>query len=156
AGQLEGAMRVGTNSAFNISGTAQKFIKGGSITNLGGVTLLPPVTLIGDGLAVIQNFGAFTVPGTATVYMTNGRPVFNNYGALSLTNGFGSFTSQGAFRQFSGGLFDLEIGGREPGTNFSRLIGLNTATLAGTLSVRPINGFAPRKQDRLAILKCAA
>jgi hypothetical protein len=156
AGQLEGALNVGTNCAFSITGTAQKFIKGGTFTSLGGVSLLPPVALVGDGAAVIQNYGSFTVPGSATVSTTNGRPVFNNYGALSLTNGFGSFSFQGDFHQFPGGLFELELGGRNPGANFSRLIGVNTATLAGTLSVRTVNGFAPARGDRLTILNCAA
>jgi len=153
AGQLEGDLIVATNSDFSISGPAQKFIKSGTLTNLGRILLLPAARLVADDLAAIENYGAFTVPGSATVTMTNGRPSFNNYGALSLTNGFGSFTFQGDFRQFPGGLLEVELGGRSAGTNFNRLIGMNTATLAGTLNVRLVDGFTPVRGDRLEILK---
>jgi Immunoglobulin domain len=155
-GEIDGWLSIATNSTLAIGGTATKTIKGGTLTNSGFITVTSPVTIQGDGGAVIQNFGELNFPASVTVATPwGGKPTLNNYGVLSLTNGFGVFTFPGKLLQFSSGRLELEIAGRNAGENFSQICGVPELTLDGALVVRTSGGFEPVLGDRLEFIRCA-
>lgn len=156
-GEIDGWLSIATNSTLAIGGAATKTIKGGTLTNSGFVTATSPVTIQGDGGAVVQNFGAFNLPVSLTVTTPwGGKPTFNNFGSLSLTNGFGVFTFPGKLLQFPSGRLDIELGGRNAGVDFSQIINVPELALDGGLSARTVGGFEPDLGDRLEIIKCVA
>jgi hypothetical protein len=155
-GEIDGWLSIATNSTLAIGETGIKTLKGGTITNNGFVTVTSPVTIQADGGAVIQNMGGFNLPGSLTVTTPwGGKPTFNNYGALSLTNGFGVFNFPGHLTQFPSGRLELELAGRKAGANFSQIVGVPEVTLDGAMVVRTVGGFEPILGDRLEIIKCA-
>ena len=115
----------------------------GSTTVDGGAVLGGPLlnvevgTLAGSGTiqAAVLN-GAVTSPG--------GSP-----GTLSL--GPGEDYQQGA-----GGTLLIELGGRNPGTEYDQLVVGGKASLAGTLELHFINGFVPQPGDQFQILTCGS
>ena len=59
------------------------------------------------------------------------------------------------YAQGAGGVLEVEIGGREPGTEFDQLVFTAPArvkALAGTLAVRLVNGFVPSIGDRFLVI----
>ena len=155
-GELDGWLLIATNSTLAIGGSAIKSIKGGALTNLGFVTVTAPLTIQADGGAEIQNYGTFHLPvNLAVTTPWGGKPTFNNYGVISLTNGFGLFTFPGYLAQFPSGRLELELAGRNAGRSFSQIIGVPNLALDGALVVRAVDGFEPVLGDRLEIIKSA-
>ena len=106
---------------------------------------------------MIENRGILNAPGDTLFGWTGGgRPTLNNYGTLNLTNGWATVVFPGNFQQFPSGVLNLDLAGRNVGTNFSRFVGVNTATLAGGLNVNLVNNYRPSLGDQFEILKFAS
>jgi hypothetical protein len=153
-GEIDGWLSIATNSTLVLSGAAAKSIKGGTLTNKGFVTVSSAVTLQGDGGATIQNFGEFNLPVSMTVTTPwGGKPTFNNFGSLTLTNGCGMFNFPGKLLQFPSARLEIELGGRNAGADFSQIVNVPDLTLDGALVVRTVGRFEPALGDRLEIIK---
>lgn len=113
--------------------------------------------LAGGALTVYgpdQSFNGGFLEGSGTIT----GPVFNT-GASVRPGGFsqtGALAVQGTYSQSNEGTYSVEIGGLTPGTQFDVLSTGGTATLAGTIAVRFINGFQPMAGDTFTVLTTPA
>lgn len=155
-----GSLEVGTNQVILLS--ADKAALGSSTTMGEGARL---ATVNGANLASGR---ALTFTGNASVLgnFTNNGTVSGTGGTLTFlndVNGAGSFSGNVAFHagyspgnspatvNHNGGdvtfdstsLLTMEILGPTPGTQYDQLVGINTLTFNGRLSVVFGNGFAP-------------
>jgi hypothetical protein len=64
----------------------------------------------------------------------------------------GTLTIVGDYTQTAGAVLVIQIGGRNPGTNFDQLNVTGQATVDGTLTVNLINGFRPERGDSFTIM----
>ena len=88
-----------------------------------------------------------TVNGTGTV----AGPLNNIGGTVSPGDLTGTLAATNGYTQSAGGTFDIQIGGLDA-ADYDSLAVTGTATLAGTLVVSRVNGFAPSKNDVFTIL----
>jgi hypothetical protein len=120
---------------------------GGSVT-IGSTASAEDEFRVGPGGQLLDN-GAVTCKlatilpggsayGTGTI---NGKLV--NSGEIFPGKSPGIFHVQGDYTQNSDGLLGIEIGGSNAGTGYDQLQVSGTATIAGTLQVRLMNGFTP-------------
>jgi len=99
---------------------------GGRLTDNGFVT----------GNVTVQFGGSVTGSG-----FINGKLI--NSGRAGWGNSPGRLTVQGDYTQNSDGLMSIEIGGTDAGSGYDQLQVTGTATIAGKLDVRLVNGFTP-------------
>lgn len=64
----------------------------------------------------------------------------------------GLLTVNGSYVQSSGGVLEIEIGGRVAGSQYDRLAVTGAATLGGTLAVNLIDGFSPADGDAFQVV----
>ena len=75
-----------------------------------------------------------------------------NSGTVHPGDGPGLLTVAGNYTQNAGGILDIAIGGRTPGTEYSVLSVTGLASLSGLLDVSLVNGFSPVLDDIFVIL----
>ena len=121
-----GSIEIGTVSAPALDGEI-RVGSGGTLKDNGAVLCKQ---------AFIENQGILFGSGTI-----NGK-TFSS-GRLFPANSPGIFSVQGDYTQNSDGLLGIEIGGTNSGTDYDQLQVSGTATIAGTLQVRLMNGFTP-------------
>jgi len=92
------------------------------------------------GTFTLENLGTMVKTGGAGTNVISGV-VFNNRSLLELQSGALRFGGNFAF--LPDGVCSVVLGGITPGTQFSHVLVDGTATLAGNLAVRLINGFVP-------------
>jgi len=135
----------------------------GSFTNAGAMTLVDSTLTVagtytqtggfteldnGELVATSIDFQSGTLRGRGTVLgnlMNSGR----------VAPGFSPeiIVVDGDYTQASDGILDMEIGGTmTAGTDFDQLQVTGTATLAGRLELRRINGYMPEEDDEVPIL----
>ena len=107
------------------------------------------------GMAVIQASTVTLNGGTLTGSGTIIGNLINNGGSIVPGHSAGSFSVQGDYTQGPNAVLALEIGGTQPG-QFDQLLVSGTAKLAGTLSVRTIDGFTPNPEASFAPLQFSA
>jgi RHS repeat-associated protein/uncharacterized repeat protein (TIGR01451 family) len=95
--------------------------------------------------------GGFTLENGATFTSTG---AFNNTGGLTVGPG-SIFSSQGDYTQTSAGILTVEIGGSPASGQFGMLTASGQVSLAGTLSVRLVNGFGPSQGQNFQIMTFA-
>ncbi|MFO0972007.1 MAG: thrombospondin type 3 repeat-containing protein [Phycisphaerae bacterium] len=64
--------------------------------------------------------------------------------------------ASGNYTQGAGGKLSIEVGGLTAGTQHDRLVVAGTATLAGTLELKRINGFTPANGAQITVLTANA
>ncbi|MBP7949716.1 MAG: M6 family metalloprotease domain-containing protein [Verrucomicrobiales bacterium] len=149
---------VSAGSRFFIAdgnaGASVKYFTDGSVfENSGSVewTGAGPIQAEGNGFVdnpVINNLAGASFTDAATGVFNRasyraGTPEFNNHGTVIVGPGIGDWTMEGwNFAQHATGSLLLDVGGSAAG-QFDRLSVNRTATLAGTVSVTKLNGYAP-------------
>ncbi len=175
-GLMAARVTLTTNCVLTLSGSADKVMSGGSITNGGTIIWSGTGNLPMNYGSVIENLagGVFDVQTEATMYWPgNGTaPEFNNGGTFRKTSGSGtttlssvSFNNAGTlellsgtvsfnngFTQTAAGTLQVGVGGLTPGSGFGRLAVNGQATLSGALDVTLINGFTPGFGDAFSVL----
>ncbi|RJP41446.1 MAG: hypothetical protein C4547_01715 [Phycisphaerales bacterium] len=68
----------------------------------------------------------------------------------------GVLTLEGDYEQESGGTLEIELAGRQQGTEYDHLIVTGAAMLDGTLDIRLIDGFEPQVGDTFQIMTFAS
>ncbi|MCS6978295.1 MAG: tandem-95 repeat protein [Gemmatales bacterium] len=131
-----GQLFVGTGSTFGSPSHSVVQTSGG-ITLLGGTLTAGQINVQGG-----------TLGGTGTI---NGD-VFNAGGVLAPGTSAGSLTIDGDYVQGPSGTFLVELGGRVSGTEFDRVLVTGTASLAGRIEARQINGFVAAPGDTFRVL----
>ena len=124
-----GALTIGAGSTFALGGvgnftqTAGRVTDDGTLSTSGSVSLSGG-SLFGKGLikGALQSSGVITPGDSAT--------------------SAGILTDSGSFKQNTGGSLDISIGGTTAGSKFDQL-NSTTASLAGTLNIKLVNGFVP-------------
>ena len=179
-GTISGITSLETNIAFNLTGTGDKTLFLGTLTNNGTVNWNGG-NLVASYDSVINNNATFVLQSSGYIYDNGGSglslPVFINNGLLQKTNsngvttigadGYGGwlFSQNGTINLQSGSLsidgsyavsgspqLKLVLGGPNPGTQFSQEIFTGVATLGGTLRVTLANGFTPTNGQSFAII----
>ena len=133
-----GTLTIGAGSTFalvgvgNFTQTAGKLTDDGTLSTSGSV-ILSGGSLFGSGLikGALQSSGVITPGNSAT--------------------SVGILTDSGSFRQNTVGSLDISIGGTTAGSKFDQL-NSTTASLAGTLNIKLVNGFVPTLGTALKIL----
>ena len=133
-----GTLMIGTGSTFALGGvgnftqTAGKLTDDGTLSTSGLVTLSGG-SLFGTGLikGALQSSGVITPGNSAT--------------------SLGILTDSGSFKQNTAGSLDISIGGTTAGSKFDQ-VNSTTASLAGTLNLKLVNGFVPTLGTTLKIL----
>jgi YVTN family beta-propeller protein len=111
--------------------------------------------------------GALTVSGGVT---TSGSGVVSGAGTIGSSVANGGITEGGdvpaagkltigssqSFVQSSGGAYEVAIGGLTAGTQYSQLAVSGSASLAGALNVRFVNGFTPSLGNSFTILTASS
>lgn len=109
---------------------------------------------------VLQVAGTLTSAGTINVRGTLSgtgtiRGNVRNAGIVRPGRSPGILTIDSNYTQLPDGLVVLEIGGVTPGVQYDQLKVTGLATLAGSVEVVLVNGFAPRPADRFRALDFA-
>ncbi|MCA9285567.1 MAG: hypothetical protein KDA22_10145, partial [Phycisphaerales bacterium] len=125
--------------------TGRTLTRTGTYAQTGGVTTVNGVLTATAG-GVVQ-LGGGTLVGTGTVTAT----LNNEGGTVSPGDLTGTLSATSGYTQSAGGTFDVQIGGLDASA-YDRLAVTGTASLAGTLVVSRVNGFAPSKNDVFTIL----
>jgi hypothetical protein len=128
-----GILKVSNSSYTQTAGTTK--LTGGALTSTTNMNIQ------GGSLA-----GSGTVTGPVIVSGTGALAPGLSAGTLGLA---GNYTQQGP-----SGVFNVELGGTTPGTQFDRadVTGTGVATLAGNLNVSFINPFTPSPGDSFTIM----
>lgn len=179
AGVISMNSATGTwGGTVTVASGAQLRFDGGTHVWNDGLSLTGPVVLAGSGVTVpaaaavtldaptvtggvLTVTGTLAVPGsinrtggilqgTGTVDLT-GATVSAFDGAVNPGTSPGLLTVQ-PFPQGAGGILNIELGGRTPGSGHDLLVGAGTATLGGALAVDTIGGFSPVVGDTFPIL----
>ena len=178
-----GTISIATNGLLRLEGAAEKQLAGVVLENYGRVVWGGSGRIVCSvaygGWATISNqaggvfevatdaalqavsgsyAGTFTLENLGTMVKTGGAGtnvisgvVFNNRSLLELQSGALRFGGDFAF--LPGGVCSVVLGGITPGTRFSHVLVDGTATLAGNLAVRLINGFVPEIGDVFRVLQ---
>jgi len=123
----------------------------GSLVSWDNGTLSLASVAIDAGASLVLN-GASQLSGSVlNASLTNGGTVFPGAspGALTIAGG-------NNYQQAATGTLVMDLGGKSAGTQYSQLAVAGTASLAGTLSLRLVNGFIPQPGDTFQLLTCAA
>ena len=138
-----------TNTAtgqINLTGGDGGFVHFNSWVNQGGITIGPGRSLGltgGVNAGIAENQAGGVIDGNGTLGIAAGT-AFTNNGTIAPGSSFGNLTVSGGFLQGPSGIFDMEIGGTDPGVTHDLLtMSTGTATLGGTLRMRFVGGFAP-------------
>jgi len=134
-----GTMNIGANSTFTVGGS-HNYVQSAGLTYLQASTsnLVAAMTTLNGG--TLQGFGT----GTGNLS--------NMGGTVHPGDGPGTLTVTGNYSQSAGGTLDTLIGGSSQGATYSWLNVSGTATLAGTLDLSLVNGFAPTNGQLFVIL----
>jgi len=71
-------------------------------------------------------------------------------------NNVGTLTVTGSYTQTANGTLNIAIGGPAAGTQYAQLLVDGSATLAGTVNVHTINGYAPTTGTTFGFLAYAS
>lgn len=153
-GSLLGTLSITPGSVFNITGNQLKTLTGVRLTNNGTVNLRGTNLNAGNGAIFTNAEGAVfnTLIRTSGVSNTFGsRPTFINAGTLNLPNA-NTLALSANFQQTATGTLAIEIAGLDVAGQFNHLHVTGTATLAGALQTRLVNGFVPAPGTTLTAL----
>jgi Concanavalin A-like lectin/glucanases superfamily/Bacterial Ig-like domain (group 3)/MBG domain (YGX type) len=141
-------------SATGLAGDWQLAQGGSTVVDLSGSQndgslSSPPPSLapVNGGTVMIQG-GILTGSGTINGDLTNG-------GELDLGSAPGVLTVRGSYTQTTTGTLTLKIGGTAADPQADELNVLRNATLAGTLNLSLLNGFAPTAGQTFDVLNAA-
>ncbi len=133
-----GAMSIGTGSSFSTTGqydqSAGSTKVDGSLSAGGNVFI--------NGGKLLGNGGTITGSVTNSATLSPGNAA-GTAGALHIA---------GNYVQTSAGIFQLDIGGLTPGSQFDLLTITQMATLSGTLDISLINSFLPSNGQTFTFL----
>lgn len=170
-----GVMTIARNGSLVLTGGGDRTLGFGyAIRNLGTVKLASAGLNASNGGA-IENHGLFDLAGDLSVRsgvgMTN-----RETGVVRKSGGTGASGLPGAFVQ-AGGTLDVQtgtlalggpyapsptsvlrvtVGGVAPGSGFSRLTTVGTATLGGSLEVEPVHGFVPELSQVFQVVQASS
>jgi hypothetical protein len=109
-------------------------------TQTAGITSLAGGNLSLSGALNTLNLQGGTLAGAGTVTGNVANAGVVESGGLGTA---GVLAISGAYSQAAGGTLHIELGGLAPGTEHDQLTVSGGTTLAGTLDISEINGFAP-------------
>jgi len=144
-----GAGTVSFNAVLNNTGTVELrvgtlTVTGNFIQTDGSTTLAGGTLSAAGGLSLLG--GTLSGSGTIIGNVTNAASII-----VGDATTLGTLTINGSYTQTSAGNLTLKLGGIASG-QFDRLVVSNTAALAGTLTVRLVNGYSPASGDSLRVL----
>ncbi len=150
AGTQTSLIAAGLNNSGTIEVNAGTLQFQGSWSQTAGSTTVGAGTVLG---ATLLNIGGGILSGTGTIQAA----VVNSGGATpGGVPGILSLGSGQNYQQTANGTLWIELGGYSPGTQYDQLVVGGSASLAGTLRLRLINGFVPHPGDQFQILTCAS
>jgi hypothetical protein len=163
---LTGGSSSNTFTLSNWTGTATINGAGGTVIVAAGTVLashlnlsnIPLLQVMGGTFQVDTNFNVATVQvqSGGTLALQNQETLTAGVTNSGNVSPLGAATIAGSYVQTSGGTLDIGIGGTTPGTGYDQLNITGSATLAGTLNVSLINGWAPSSGDVYQILTYAS
>lgn len=118
----------------------------GSFTQTGGSTTMASGTLSAAGGVSLQGGTLFGLGGRINGNVTNAASI-----VVGDATTIGALTIGDNYVQTAAGNLTLKLGGTTPG-RFDQLTVFGTAALAGTLTVRLVNGYVPTSGDTLRVL----
>jgi hypothetical protein len=166
-----------STGSFTVSG-GQSFTTAGTFNNAGGVTVSKGSNFIvgGSGTSFNQTAGTTTVDGTLGVPVggqvsitdgtlqgaggfTGGGVSVGNASGSAATFIIGDSTKTSAsvsiandYMQLATGILAVQIGGTDPGTEYSQLDVTGPTSLQGTLNIKLINSFVPQVGQTFTVL----
>ena len=138
---------------------------GGSVTIPGALMILPPGRVVISGGSIGVGPNANPAPNTLRVaangYLLGpsriqGQVIIAPGAIIKSGNSPGIAAIDGNYQQEDGATFEAEIGGSTPGTGFDQISVTGTATLAGTLNLRLINGFTPAVGQQFRVVSAGS
>jgi hypothetical protein len=141
-----------TNAGDVTVGPASTFVTTGGYKQEAGNTNLREGTLsarssTGAGIVDIRAGSSLAGSGTIIADLVNAGQV--NPGG---TGAAGRLRVNGNYTQGASGTLNVELGGRDAGTQYDQFVVSGTAALGGTFNVRPINNFVPNIGDAFQVL----
>ena len=173
AGSIAGTLTVNSGATLSIPGTGVRTLDSGSdalpavLNNLGAVVWTGPGQMVGGDSATISNAGTFLAEndGTFSHNSSGGAPTFNNLsgahftktdavGAFSFSDwefvnsgvvdvASGTLNLTGDYTQTASGGLIIEMSGASPGDQLGLVAVGGTASLAGSLTVKFLDGYTP-------------
>ncbi len=125
-----GSQALTATATINVAANGRVNIAGGTLAALGGTTVTGGLT------------GAGTIGGALT-----------NRGVVAPGQPLGTLNITGDYTQGAAGALNVEVGGLTAGTQHDQVVVTGAASLAGTLNVSLINGFAPALGHTITILR---
>ncbi len=126
--QSAGTTRV--DGALNVTPGLDLKLSGGQLVGSGSIG-----NATGSGTITVTNSGSMVRPGDVLSGGTTGTLAIN-----------------GNYTQTSNGKLEIDLGGTTQGTTYDLLAVGHTASLAGTLDVKLLNGFSPTVGEQFNIL----
>jgi hypothetical protein len=126
-------------------------VEEGSLTLSGGVVLQSGTLAVAEGTTLaatggLDNRGRVQGEGTVAVQ------TLDNHGVVSPGSSPGTLAIAGSFAQWADGTLDIELGSL---ADFDLLTVSGSASLGGTLEVRPFGDYVPEIGDSFVILRSA-
>ncbi|MGO9199304.1 MAG: beta strand repeat-containing protein [Limisphaerales bacterium] len=148
AGNLDIADSLAGGGTLHALGNSSK----GSLVSWDHGTLRLASVTIDAGASLLLNGG----PQFSGAYTLNGTLI--NSGTVGPGAYPGTLAIVGAndYQQAATGTLVVELGGKSAGTQFSQVAVAGSASLAGRLQLRLLNGFIPQPGDTFQLLTCAA
>ncbi|MBV9468319.1 MAG: hypothetical protein JOZ57_03680, partial [Abitibacteriaceae bacterium] len=169
-----GQTTIGHGATFSIHGTVNHIIIGRTLNNAGIADWIGKSHILANGGVIINNTGTFnTQSGSdgATLDHNEGNdPTFNNSGILNPGGSqqvatdhsigtrsvsaslAGVFSIYGNYNQSAGGILNMDIGGKVPGSSYDQVNIKGSAQLGGTLNVKFQSGYVPQPGDTFEVL----
>jgi len=122
-----GTVSIASGSTLDIQGST--YVQTAGVTNVNGVLSASPTLVDIRG-------GTLSGAGTIVANVSNG-------GTVAPGNSPGILFVLGNYTQTPSGILDIEIAGLTAGSGYDELRVFGNASLAGTLDVELIDGFAP-------------
>jgi hypothetical protein len=150
-----GTTTISSGSFFNIGGTSTDYSQSATtaVTTVDGQITVPAGGLANFTGGTAQGAGAFS--GNVSVgNPSGGAPVTFIVGDSKKVSAL--VTMLNDYTQLATGVMDVQIGGTNPGTQYSQIKAYGTVQLGGTLTVSVINKFKAVSGDQFTIIDAPA
>jgi len=134
-----GSLTIETSSTFTVGGTSTNYNQTGGTTTADGTLSVPTGGLVNVTGGTLE--GAGSVNGNVSVGNASGSAGTFIIGNSVKTSASVSLAND--YTQLATGIMDVQIGGTNPGTQYSQLAVTGPVSLQGTLNIKLINKFIP-------------
>jgi len=143
-----GSLTIGKSSTLTVGGTSTNYNQTGGTTTVDGTLSVPAGGLVNVTGGTLE--GAASVNGNVSVGNASGSAATLIVGDSIKTTA--SLSLANDYTQLATGIMDVQIGGVNPGTQYSQLTVTGPVSLQGTLNIKLINKFKPQVGETFTIL----